>query len=85
MHYAGYGVLAVILVSSAAVAVFSKSLIRAALALGLSSAALAMIFFALDAPYAGGFELSVGAGLISVLFLMTISLTKNLEGRRDEP
>jgi len=84
MQWAGYGVLAVILVSSAAVAVFSKRLIRSALALGVSSAALAMIFFALGAPYAGGFELSVGAGLISVLFLVTISLTKNLEKRSNE-
>ncbi|MBN2002437.1 MAG: NADH-quinone oxidoreductase subunit J [Anaerolineae bacterium] len=84
MQLVGYSVLAVILLGSATVAVFSKSMLRAALALGVSSAALAMLFFEFGAPYAGGFELSVGAGLISVLFLMTISLTRSLEERRDD-
>jgi NADH-quinone oxidoreductase subunit J len=57
-------------------AIFSRRLIYAAIALGLSSGLLAIIFFDLDAPFAGGFELSVGAGLISLLFIMAISLTK---------
>ena len=34
-----------------------------------------------DAPYAGGFELSVGAGLISVLFIVAISLTESMRGQ----
>lgn len=38
-----------------------------------------MLYFALDAPYAAGFELSVGAGLMSVLFIVAISLTRSLE------
>ena len=40
--------------------VLSGNLLRAAVALGVGSATLAVILFSLDAPYAGGFELSVG-------------------------
>lgn len=58
-------------------AILSARLIYSAISLGLSSCILAIIFFNLDAPFAGGFELSVGAGLISLLFIMAISLTKN--------
>jgi NADH-quinone oxidoreductase subunit J len=64
-------------------AVLSKSLVRAAVALGGGSAALAMLFFMLGAPYAGAFELSVGAGLISVLFIVAISLTESMGRRQD--
>ena len=57
-------------------AIFSRRLIYAAIALGLSSCLLSIIFFDLEAPFAGGYELSVGAGLISLLFIMAISLTE---------
>lgn len=57
-------------------AVFTRRILYAAVALGLSSCLLAVIFFNLDAPFAGGFELSIGAGLISLLFIMAISLTE---------
>ena len=65
-------------------AVFMKNLLRAAVALGASSVALAALFFLLRAPYAGAFELSVGAGLISVLFIVAISLTESMQGAIDE-
>jgi uncharacterized MnhB-related membrane protein len=81
----GYALLAAIILSGAVIAVVSKNLIRAAVALGVGSAALAMIFFLLRAPYAGGFELSVGAGLISVLFIVAISLTESMGRPADEP
>jgi len=68
-----YTALAVVMVVCAIVAVVSKNLLRAAIALGIGSATLAVIFFLLNAPYAGGFELSVGAGLVSVLFIVAIS------------
>jgi len=57
-------------------AIFTHSLLYAAVSLGLSSCLLAVIFFNLDAPFAGGFELSISAGLISLLFIMAISLTE---------
>ena len=80
-----YTALAVVMVVCAIVAVVSKNLLRAAIALGVGSATLAVIFFSLDAPYAGGFELSVGAGLVSVLFIVAISLSEAMRGGRREP
>ncbi len=64
-------------------AVVVKNLLRAAVALGASSVALASLFFLLQAPYAGAYELSVGAGLISVLFIVAISLTESMGGAGD--
>lgn len=78
MQIVGYCLLALTVVGGAIFAVFSRNLIRAAVALGLGSAALSMLFFFLKAPYAGGFELSVGAGLISILFIVAISLTESM-------
>ncbi len=80
-----YVALAVIIVGGAVTAVLSKNLLRAAVALGVGSAALATLFFLLNAPYAGGFELSVGAGLISVLFIIAISLTESMRRQHREP
>jgi NADH:ubiquinone oxidoreductase subunit 6 (subunit J) len=78
----GYVVLAVAVLAGAVVAVLSETMIRAAVALGLGSVSLAVLFFVLDAPHAGSFELSVGAGLISVLFILAISLTESIGGKR---
>lgn len=43
--------------------------------IGLGSVILSIIFFLFDAPFAGAFELSVGAGLISILFIIANSVT----------
>lgn len=80
-----YLLLAAIVPAGAITAALSKSLLRATVALGAGSAALATLFFLLGAPYAGGFELSVGAGLISVLFVIAISLTESMRRRHREP
>jgi len=80
-----YVALAAVIVGGAVTAVLCKNLLRAAVALGVGSAALATFFFLLNAPYAGGFELSVGAGLISVLFIIAISLTESMRGQHREP
>jgi NADH-quinone oxidoreductase subunit J len=80
-----YVTLAAIIVGGAVTAVLSSNLLRAAIALGVGSAALATLFFLLNAPYAGGFELSVGAGLISVLFIIAISLTESMRRQHREP
>lgn len=58
-------------------AVYMKDLIRSALSLAFMSALLAVLLFRLDSPYAGVFELSVVAGLITVLFVSTIALTSS--------
>lgn len=65
-----------LLVAPAVIAAFAMDLLRAALALLVSSLGLALIMFNLGAPLAGSFELSVGAGLITVLFVNAISLTR---------
>ena len=69
-------ILLVLIIVFSTYAIFSRRLLYAAVALGLSSCFLAIIFFNLDAPFAGGFELSIGAGLISLLFIMAVSLTE---------
>ena len=77
-----YILLAAIVLAGASIAILSENLIRAAIAMGVGGASLAMLFFLLEAPHAAGFELSVGAGLISVLFILAISLTESIG--RDE-
>ncbi|MCM8815673.1 MAG: hypothetical protein NC931_06835, partial [Candidatus Omnitrophica bacterium] len=59
----------------AALAIFLKDMLRAVICLLISSVFLGIVFFILRAPYAGVFEISVVAGLIMVLFILTISLT----------
>lgn len=61
-------------------AIILRDLLRSAIALAVGSAVLAIILFQLKAPYAAVFELSIGAGLIMVLFISAISLT-----RREKP
>ncbi len=56
--------------------VMTRSLLRAALGLALTSIILTIIMFRLGSPLAAVFELSVCSGLISVLFISTISLTE---------
>ncbi len=57
----------------AVLAVHLRDILRAAVALAALSVVLAAIFFKLGAPYAGAFELSVCAGLVTVLFVAAIS------------
>ena len=54
-----------------------RDLLYAAISLALASVALAMVLFHYGANVAAVFELSVCAGLITVLFVSTVSLTKN--------
>jgi NADH-quinone oxidoreductase subunit J len=56
----------------------TRSLLRSAIGLALTSVILTIIIFRLNSPLAAVFELSVCAGLISVLFISTISLTHPL-------
>lgn len=65
-----------LLVVPAIIAAFAMDLLRAAIALLVCSLGLALTMFNLEAPLAGSFELSVGAGLITVLFVNAISLTR---------
>lgn len=66
------------------VAVVLRDLLKSAIALALGSAVLAIILYQLRAPYAGVFELSIGAGLIMVLFISAISLTRREKPEEEE-
>ena len=58
--------------------VMTRSLLKAALGLAVTSAILTIIMFRLDSPLAAVFELSVCAGLITAVFISAISLMKPL-------
>lgn len=58
----------------AVAAVQLRNLVRAVVAYALSSVFLAALFFQLASPFAGALELTVGAGLVAVLFLVAITL-----------
>ncbi len=61
-------------VGMAIVAVALKNLVRSVVAYALASAFLAGLFFVLASPFAGALELTVGAGLVAVLFLVALIL-----------
>jgi NADH:ubiquinone oxidoreductase subunit 6 (subunit J) len=63
------------------IAIELDDLIKATISLGISSAILAAVFFTLNAPYAAVFELSVAAGLITILLLAAIGL---IERKQEE-
>jgi NADH-quinone oxidoreductase subunit J len=54
------------------------TILQAAVGLALVSVTLTLLMFAMDAPLAAVFELSVCAGLITVVFVSTIALTRPL-------
>jgi len=62
-------------------AIFLKGFIRAVIAFAAGSALLAGVFGLLGAFFAAVIELTVGAGLTAVLFLVAITLT---QGKEDE-
>lgn len=67
-----------LLVLFALFTVLIKNLLKAVISLAAASASLTIIMFMLNAPLAAVFELSVCAGLITVIFISIISLTKPL-------
>jgi NADH:ubiquinone oxidoreductase subunit 6 (subunit J) len=71
----------VVLFSVLAIAL--RDVLRSAISLAVASLLLGIVFFKMNAPYAGVFEISVVAGLITVLFILTIALTKAGEEVRE--
>ena len=72
------------LVVFSAAAVLFRDLLRAAICLALASVTLSVVFFQLGAPYAAVFELSVGAGLVMVLLVSAIGLTRRNPSENEE-
>jgi NADH-quinone oxidoreductase subunit J len=69
-------ILLILLVLAALWASMTTLLLRSTIALALASALLAVVMYALGAKIAAVLELSVCAGLISVVFVSVISLTQ---------
>ncbi|MFH1190423.1 MAG: hypothetical protein V1682_07040 [Candidatus Omnitrophota bacterium] len=61
--------------------VMGRSLLKATIGLAVTSAVITILMFRLNSPLAAVFELSVCTGLITVVFVSTISLTKPLTHR----
>ena len=72
------------LLAAAVIAIRARSLIRSAISLFCGSCALALLFYLMGAPLGAIIQLSVGAGLLSVLFIIAISLTESVGGQRHE-
>jgi NADH:ubiquinone oxidoreductase subunit 6 (subunit J) len=68
----------------AAGAVMARRLLTAAVMLALVSVCVSLIFFGFGAPWAAVFELSVCAGLITVLFIGAVSLIRADEEKAPE-
>jgi NADH-quinone oxidoreductase subunit J len=58
--------------------VMTTRLVRSVVGLAMVSAVVSILIFRLNSPLAAVFELSVCAGLISVIFVTTISFTQRL-------
>ncbi len=71
-----------VLTAVAALWAVQAQILRAVIGLALVSVLLTVLMFQMDAPLAGAFELSVCAGLITVVFVSTISLTRPLTAAR---
>ncbi|MCX5748902.1 MAG: DUF4040 domain-containing protein [Candidatus Saganbacteria bacterium] len=74
-------ILLTMLVVSALLAVSLRDILKAGIALGVLSIILSVLFFKFDSPYAAVFELSICAGLITVLFTSVVSLTQDKDGQ----
>jgi len=71
-------ILLVLMTLAALWTVMGRSLLKATIGLAVTSAIITILMFRLDSPMAAVFELSVCTGLMTVIFVSTISLTKPL-------
>lgn len=69
-----YVLIAVGIIACAILAISAKRLLISAIWLALSSALVALMLFLLGAPQIAVIELSVGAGLVTVLFVFAINI-----------
>ena len=70
------------LVAAALWTVMTARLLRAVVALAVTSVLVTALMFRLSSPIAGVFELSVCAGLIPAILITTISLTQRLDAEQ---
>ncbi len=79
-----HNLLFILVVLSAVAAVMARDLLLNALMLALVSVGTALLLFDFQAPWAGVFELSVCAGLITVLFVSAVSLIRREDGKVED-
>ena len=72
------------LVISAMLCMILKNLLKASIALAVLSAILSVVMFILNAHLAAAFELSVCAGLVTVVFISAISMTRIISKEETE-
>lgn len=77
-------VLLTAMVAASAWTVMTRSLLKSTIGLAFTSAIITIIMFRLDSPLAAVFELSVCTGLITAVFVSTISLVKPLTHKEIE-
>src|SRR5512138_3517407 len=77
-----WGTLAALLLFVVRVGVF-RDLLYGAISLAMASVMLSLVLFSFGANVAAVFELSVCAGLITVLFVSTVSLTKDSDQKTE--
>lgn len=65
-------------------AIFLRNFVHAIIAFAAGSALLATVFALFGATFAAVLELTVGAGLIAVLFLVAITLSHGTEEEDEE-
>lgn len=70
--------LLVLVILGALWAVMGRSLLKATIALAVTSALVSLVIFRLNSPLAAVFELSVCAGLITAIFVSAISMMRPL-------
>lgn len=70
-----YVIVAAGILASAVLAVASKRLLVSAIWLAVTSALVALMLYMLGAPQVAVIELSVGAGLVTVLFVFAINIS----------
>lgn len=71
----------VLLVASAAMAVFCKHILRSVIFMSIASMAAVVAFIVLQAPDVAVTEAVIGSGLVTTLFLLTLIDSKK-EGER---
>lgn len=74
----GFGVMGVIALAGALVAVSAQNILRAALGLILAFVGVAGIYFMLEAEFVGVVQILIYVGAISVLILFAVMLTRGL-------
>ncbi len=71
-----------IMFASAIYAVFTKDILTSVVALGINSLIASILFFIMQQPDVAITEASIGAGLSTAIFVLSVKHTKRYEEKR---